>query len=76
MGATALIYYFYHSITPIIIGTVSFAYIWIFLIAKIDEIAIAIQYRPKQIAYLSLLIPIIGTIICYHKIDTAATLRF
>ena len=74
MGATALIYYFYHSITPIIIGSVGFAYVWIFLIAKLDELAIAIRHTPKQIAYLSLLIPIVGTIFCYQKIDSAARL--
>ena len=74
MGATALIYYVYQSITPVIIGTVGFAYIWIFLIAKLDELAIAVRYQHKQIAYLSLLIPIIGTIICYQKIESAARL--
>jgi hypothetical protein len=75
MGATALIYYFYHSVTPIIIGSVAFVYVWIFLIAKLDELAIAIRHTPKQIAYLSLFIPIIGTIFCYQKIDNAARLR-
>ena len=74
MGATALIYYFYHSITPIIIGGVGFVYVWIFLIAKLDELAIAIRHTPKQIAYLSLLIPIVGTIFCYQRIDSAARL--
>lgn len=74
MGATALIYFFYHSITPIIIGGVGFVYVWIFFIAKLDELAIAIRHTPKQIAYLSLLIPIIGTIFCYQKIDSAARL--
>ena len=74
MGATALIYYVYQSITPVIIGTVGFAYIWIFLIAKLDELAIAVRYQHKQIAYLSLLIPVIGTIICYQKLDGLARL--
>jgi hypothetical protein len=74
MGATALIYHIYHSITPMIIGGVGFVYVWIFLIAKLDELAIAIKYTPKQIAYLSLLIPIIGTIICYQKVESAARL--
>lgn len=72
MGATAMIYFFYQSMTPIIIGGVGFFYVWIFLIAKLDELAIAIRHAPKQIAYLSLFIPVIGTIICYQKIDSAA----
>lgn len=70
--ASALIDFFYHKTTPIIIASVCFVYVWIFLIAKMDQLAIAIRHTPKQIAYLSLLLPIIGTIICYQKIDRAA----
>lgn len=72
LGATGLIYYFYHSLSPIIVGAVGFAYIWIFLTAKLDELAIAIHYKLKSIAYLSLLIPMVGTIFCFQQMVTRA----
>jgi hypothetical protein len=68
LGATALIYFFYHSLSAIIIGAVGFLYIWIFLTAKLDELANAIHYKIKPIAYLSLLIPMIGTIFCFQHL--------
>ena len=75
LGAAALFYYFLNSISPIIIGSVAFVYAQIFLTAKLDELSIAIRHSPQPIAYISLLLPILGTIICYQRLDHLASTK-
>lgn len=70
LGASGLIYVAYQSVSAIIISTVALIYVWIFLTSKLDDLAIQLQYRPKQIAFFSLLIPFIGTIFCYQKLSS------
>lgn len=68
LGGAALIDYFYHSISPIIIATVAFIYAQIFLTAKLDELSTATKHAPQPIAFISLLLPVIGTIFCYQHL--------
>ena len=75
LGAAALINYFYHSISPIIIATVAFVYAQIFFTAKLDELSAATKHSPQPIAFISLLLPIIGTIICYQRLTHLALLK-
>lgn len=75
LGAAALINYFYHSISPIIIATVAFIYAQIFFTAKLDELSTATKYSPQPIAFISLLLPIIGTIFCYQRLTHLAFLK-
>jgi hypothetical protein len=56
-----------------VVSVVAFIYVWIFLTSKLDDLALKIQYRPRQIAFLSLLIPILGTLFCYQKLSTVVT---
>jgi hypothetical protein len=75
LGAAGLINYFYHSIVPIIIATVAFVYAQIFLTAKLDELSTATKYSPQPIAFISLLLPVIGTILCYQRLTQIAHLE-
>jgi len=72
LGAAALIDYFYHSISPVIIGVVGFVYAQIFLTAKLDELSTATKYSPQPIAFISLLLPILGSILCYQHLTLLA----
>jgi hypothetical protein len=72
LGAAALINYFYHSIIPIIIATVAFVYAQIFFTAKLDELSTATKHSPQPIAFISLLLPVIGTILCYQRLTQLA----
>jgi hypothetical protein len=72
LGAAALIDYFYHSISPVIIGVVGFVYAQIFLTAKLDELSTATKYSPQPIAFFSLLLPVLGTILCYQRLTHSA----
>lgn len=72
LGGAALINHFYHSISPIIVGTVAFVYAQIFFSAKLDELSAAIQHSPRPIAFISLLLPILGTIFCYQHLTLLA----
>ena len=67
--------YFYHSISPIIIATVAFIYAQIFFTAKLDELSTATKYSPQPIAFISLLLPIIGTIFCYQRLTHLAFIK-
>lgn len=67
--------YFYHSISPIIIATVSFVYAQIFFTAKLDELSTATKHSPQPIAFISLLLPVIGTIFCYQRLAHLAHLK-
>lgn len=73
LGASGLIYFSYHSLSALVVSVVAFIYVWIFLTSKLDDLALKIQYRPRQIAFLSLLIPILGTLFCYQKLSTVVT---
>ena len=75
LGAAALMNYFYHSISPIIIATVAFVYAQIFFTAKLDELSTATKYSPQPIAFISLLLPVIGTILCYQRLTQLAQLE-
>jgi hypothetical protein len=75
LGAAALINYFYHSISPIIIATVGFVYAQIFFTAKLDELSTATKYSPQPIAFFSLLLPVLGTILCYQRLSNLAHLE-
>jgi hypothetical protein len=75
LGSAALINYFYHSIIPIIIATVVFVYAQIFFTAKLDELSTATKYSPQPIAFISLLLPVIGTIFCYQRLTQFAHLE-
>jgi hypothetical protein len=72
IGAAALIEYFYHSISPVIIGVVGFVYAQIFLTVKLDELSTATKYSPQPIAFFSLLLPVLGTILCYQRLTHSA----
>jgi hypothetical protein len=72
LGAAALMNYFYHSISPIIIATVGFVYAQIFFTAKLDELSTATRYSPQPIAFFSLLLPVLGTILCYQRLANLA----
>jgi hypothetical protein len=75
LGAAALMNYFYHSIIPIIIATVAFVYAQIFFTAKLDELSTATKHSPQPIAFISLLLPVIGTILCYQRLTQLAQLE-
>lgn len=75
LGSAALMNYFYHSIIPIIIATVAFVYAQIFFTAKLDELSTATNYSPQPIAYISLLLPVIGSIFCYQRLTQLAYLE-
>jgi len=60
---------------PIIIATVAFVYAQIFLTAKLDELSAATKHSPQPIAFISLLLPVIGTIICYQRLTQLAYLE-
>jgi hypothetical protein len=69
---SGLISHFLHLNSFIIASTVVFIYLWIFLTSRLDQLAIEVNYQPKSIAYLSILFPVIGTIICFQKIENSA----
>jgi hypothetical protein len=75
LGSAALMNYFYHSFIPIIIATVAFVYAQIFFTAKLDELSTATKYSPQPIAFISLLLPVIGTILCYQRLTQLAYLE-
>jgi hypothetical protein len=75
LGSAALINYFYHSFIPIIIATVAFVYAQIFFTAKLDELSTATKYSPQPIAFISLLLPVIGSIFCYQRLTHLAYLE-
>jgi hypothetical protein len=74
LGGAALVNHFYHSISPIIISAVAFVYAQIFFTAKLDELSSATNHRPQPIAFFSLLLPIVGSILCYQRLSHLAQL--
>jgi hypothetical protein len=75
LGAAALIYYFTQSISAIIVGGVLFLYSHIFFTTKLDELSIATRHSPQPIAFFSLLIPFIGTLLCYYRLEHLARIK-
>jgi hypothetical protein len=51
---------------------VGFVYAQIFLTAKLDELSTATKYSPQPIAFISLLLPILGSILCYQHLTLFA----
>lgn len=75
LGGAALAYYLAHSISAIIVSGVVFLYAHIFFTTKLDELSIATRHSPQPIAFFSLLLPILGTLLCYQRLAQLASLE-
>ena len=75
LGGAALAYHLAHTISAIIISGVVFLYAHIFFTTKLDELSIATRHSPQQIAFFSLLLPIVGTLLCYQRLAHLASLE-
>ncbi len=53
----------------VVITTFLFIYIWILLLAKLDQLASRIEKIPHNLVYKALLIPVLGTFASYHFIQ-------
>jgi hypothetical protein len=54
------------------IATFLFIYLWVLLIARLDQLANSINLTPNNLAFLGILIPVLGTFACYHFIQYRA----
>lgn len=73
--ASVIFQHFYHQSSFLIISGVLFFYTWIFFISKLDELAQLVNKKLSKLVYLSLLIPVVGTIFCYGKVSADAKHR-
>jgi Ca2+/Na+ antiporter len=53
----------------VVITTFLFIYLWVLLLAKLDQLASRIEKIPHNLVYKSLLIPVLGTFVSYHFIQ-------
>ena len=53
----------------VVITTFLFIYLWVLLLAKLDQLACRIMKISHNLVYLTLLIPVLGTLSCYHFIQ-------
>lgn len=67
--ASAIFNHFFHQSSLLIVTSVLFFYVWIFLISKLDKICVLCDQSQSKFIYLRLLIPVIGTIISFYKVS-------
>ena len=60
---------FHEPISIPIVAVTIFVYTWVFLLAQMERLAIQVQYDLARLVYLSLLIPVIGTIYTFFRIS-------
>lgn len=53
----------------VVITTFLFIYLWVLLLAKLDQLASRIEKIPHNLVYKTLLIPVLGTFASYHFIQ-------
>ncbi len=68
MGASAINYFVYHNAALPIIAACGLAYVWLFLTARLDELARSLNKNPGFV-YASLLFPLIGTILSFYHLS-------
>lgn len=59
----------------VITASILFIYLWLMLHAKLDQLASSISANPKNLAFKTLLIPVIGTWRSYHSIMHLASIH-
>ena len=53
----------------VVITTFLFIYLWVLLLAKLDQLASRIEKIPHNLVYKTLLLPVLGTFVSYHFIQ-------
>ena len=64
-----------NNVYAIIVGGVIFLYSHILFTTKLDELSIATRHSPQPIAFFSLLIPFIGTLLCHYRLEHLARIK-
>lgn len=58
-----------NALIYVVIATFLFIYLWVLLLAKLDQLASKIEKISHNLVYKTLLIPVLGTFACYHFIQ-------
>ena len=64
---TIIFNFYLDGLQYLIAAALLFVYLWFMLIAKLDQLASSIGIKSSAV-YKSLLIPVIGTVVCYLKV--------
>ncbi len=75
LGLASAVYKIYNLLDLLLVALLFVAYIWVFLLVRLDQLASAIGKNPVSSVYSSLLLPLAGNFISYYALRQSAQLR-